>query len=848
MRRAALLATVALAAAMVWPSAASAQFRRRSSGPSARWVKVSDGNIYAGMSAVVAVVVDGFDDSPAPSQPTITIKGVTVKAAGVQPQVRQSIDMINQRITRRVSFQLQYQVVTPRAGTYRLPKITVTQGKKNVTAQPATFRVVELPSTRNMKLVVELPRRAIRVGETVPIYIDWYVRRRSLPRHTFHIPLFDHHDAFDIAAPPSKPGSDDDTVPFSVGANKVALPFTASRQTVGGVLYMRWRFTANVTPTKSGRFKLPGARVVADLGGPFDSSLFKAEDQPRSLEVKPLPASGRPPSFSNAVGTDYSISVSTKRSFVRVGDPIALEIVIRGNGRMAGLILPPLDGPGGLPKNKFTVPQDAAVGEVIDHGAAKRFNVVVRLEKPVTGIPELPFSYFDPRTGAYKTVRSDKIALQVKGAVRVGADDVIGAKPRAGGKAKNEATGFVVTNAQLALSAPNQTLHKATSVASLRPLLYLLYGLPLLLLLGRLFWVRTRERRGDSSAVRKARGAVADALAAARRQPAQEAVADVVRSLRDLARITGASLRDADEVIERLENTGFDPARRDAPVDAALLGDVKTLADGWKRQHKARRTATTAAAVLLAVSLGVPAIARAAEVSFDDARQAYQTAMKSQQRDVRRRGFARAEQMYRELVKRHPDRPELLADWGNAALGANELGIAALAYKRALRLDPDLSRAKANMAWIRNRAETKTPEAKSAIDTLFFWHRSLTVPQRHLGAAIAFAIAMLLLTPWGWRTVLLRRLAVLPLVICAAMLVSVAMEPDRSNEAVVVRDAVTIRAADNPGAPAVAAPLPAGAEATIVKTSTGWTKIKLADGTAGWVQTSTIKRVGDGPN
>ena len=59
-----------------------------------------------------------------------------------------------------------------------------------------------------------------------------------------------------------------------------------------------------------------------------------------------------------------------------------------------------------------------------------------------------------------------------------------------------------------------------------------------------------------------------------------------------------------------------------------------------------------------------------------------------------------------------------------------------------------------------------------------------------------------------------------------------------------MRDEVTLRSADSAGAvPAFDQPLPAGTELTIVETRDAWVRVRLADGTAGWVSASVVEPV-----
>ena len=77
---------------------------------------------------------------------------------------------------------------------------------------------------------------------------------------------------------------------------------------------------------------------------------------------------------------------------VRVGDPVDLEVTVRGAGRLGGLIMPRLDGEGGLDPKQISVPGDLPTGELIEEGKGKKFLVTVRLESDkVREVPPLPF-------------------------------------------------------------------------------------------------------------------------------------------------------------------------------------------------------------------------------------------------------------------------------------------------------------------------------------------------------------------------------------------------------------------------------------------------------------------------
>src|SRR5262249_23138861 len=151
-----------------------------------------------------------------------------------------------------------------------------------------------------------------------------------------------------------------------------------------------------------------------------------------------------------------------------------------------------------------------------------------------------------------------------------------------------------------------------------------------------------------------------------------------------------------------------------------------------------------------------------------------------------------------EAARTVPDQPELLADWGNAALGAGDVATATLAYRRALVIDPLNARARHNLTWLRVQIHAVGADASNATDTLlFFLH--WRIAQRLIVGAAGFALGVLLLVPWGGRRRrALTGLAVLPLVAWAGLVTSVIVEraAKTPNDAVVM-DGVMLRAADS---------------------------------------------------
>ena len=169
--------------------------------------------------------------------------------------------------------------------------------------------------------------------------------------------------------------------------------------------------------------------MLGDRRKPARTELARAVGEPLNISIKSFPVAGRPESFAGAVGPGYSIDVTADTTVVRVGDPISLNVVLRGTGNLENAGLPPLSADGGMDPARFRLPDGEASG-VFENGQ-KSFNVTVRVQdESVSELPAVAYSWFDPADESYHTVRSKPIALRVMPAQIVSSADVVGSSPK----------------------------------------------------------------------------------------------------------------------------------------------------------------------------------------------------------------------------------------------------------------------------------------------------------------------------------------------------------------------------------------------------------------------------------
>jgi hypothetical protein len=189
---------------------------------------------------------------------------------------------------------------------------------------------------------------------------------------------------------------------------------------------------ALIASTRAGRIALPSFQAQVDLrvqGGsrrrdPFDSFFdFDADSffgrntvkatlptRELALEVRPLPAEGRPEDFTGLVG-DFRVSASLGKDSVKEYDLVNLTVKVEGEGAIGSVPEPRLDQIEGIAVYES---KGATSLNADKTGGAKTFQVVIQPTHPGRReIPPIGYAFFNPTTERYETVRSEPLTLTV---------------------------------------------------------------------------------------------------------------------------------------------------------------------------------------------------------------------------------------------------------------------------------------------------------------------------------------------------------------------------------------------------------------------------------------------------
>lgn len=131
-----------------------------------------------------------------------------------------------------------------------------------------------------------------------------------------------------------------------------------------------------------------------------------------SVLVKPLPDSGKPLSFSGAVGNMVVHSGLSRRSYY-LGEPVEWVIAISGSGNLQLVPPPGISWAGGIPQVE-PVTRDSFNAQEVPLTGIRSFSYTL-LPDSAGGyvLPSVLFSYFNPAEARYHELRTDTIQFTV---------------------------------------------------------------------------------------------------------------------------------------------------------------------------------------------------------------------------------------------------------------------------------------------------------------------------------------------------------------------------------------------------------------------------------------------------
>ena len=201
--------------------------------------------------------------------------------------------------------------------------------------------------------------------------------------------------------------------------NLTAVRSTYQGQEAGMVV---WRKTV-LYPQKSGKLTIEPLTLDLVIDAPTNRRDMWGRYQyatanktisagTKTINVKPLPETGKPEDFGGAVGK-FNFVVKPSKTELKHGESLELDVSVSGNGNLKLFTLPKPVVPSALEMydpvhtEKVTIPLSGMQGKIAD-----KYTIVPQFQGNYT-IKGLTFSYFDLASKRYKTVTSEDIVVKV---------------------------------------------------------------------------------------------------------------------------------------------------------------------------------------------------------------------------------------------------------------------------------------------------------------------------------------------------------------------------------------------------------------------------------------------------
>ncbi|MDD5657863.1 MAG: BatD family protein, partial [Elusimicrobia bacterium] len=323
-------------ALLLWPASAWAQLSVTA--------QVNKTQVALDDQVVLAVTVTGPQASlPDPRIPVL--QNFSIYSSGRN----QSISFVNGRVSSSVTHTF---VLVPRAaGQGLIPPITVSQQGDSARTEPIEILVADgaAPAPRprddggapptarrpanapDLFLTAELDKKSAFVNEQATLSVKFHTAVSLLGNPEYVAPKIEGFLTEDLP------------------------PLRHYNAEIGGRLYYVTEIKTALFPLRTGRLSIGAGSIRAQVreeaaGDPFSADFFDRflsqglaaarartlSSRPLTLEVHPLPESGKPPDFSGAVGR-FSLAANLDKQRGKVGEPVTLSVTIKGEGGLSAI-------------------------------------------------------------------------------------------------------------------------------------------------------------------------------------------------------------------------------------------------------------------------------------------------------------------------------------------------------------------------------------------------------------------------------------------------------------------------------------------------------------------------------
>ena len=132
----------------------------------------------------------------------------------------------------------------------------------------------------------------------------------------------------------------------------------------------------------------------------------------RTINVKALPTAGKPVNFGGAVG-EFDFTVTTSKTSLNASESLQANVEVSGKGNLKLFQLPTPELPSSL--EVYDPEHNENVRTTLSgmQGKVSDSYTIVQTFKGKYPVPSIAFSYFNPKTETYHTIKSEEILINV---------------------------------------------------------------------------------------------------------------------------------------------------------------------------------------------------------------------------------------------------------------------------------------------------------------------------------------------------------------------------------------------------------------------------------------------------
>ena len=344
-----------------------------------------------------------------------------------------SFSIVNGQTTSSISNSFTYTLMAKKEGSFEIPPATIKVGNSEYKSNSLTINILPQDKasgnnsgTSTQSQSGQSGSPSAGSGSITPdeVFVRMHVSKNSIYENEGFLVTFKIYSLYDLV------NFENVKFPEFEGfvAQEIDLP--ANRQVnlenYNGRNYRTYVLKQTVLyPQRSGNISIPSGKVevvlrmrsqqrVKSIFDIFDTYADVKKNltiNSGSVNVKPLPA-GKPASFSGAVG-DYKMTSSINSENVKANEAITVKISISGNGNIKLIKNPEITFPNDFeiydPKIDLNLKTTSAG---VSGNKSIEYLAIPRYAGDFT-IPSTSFSYFDIKSGTYKTLSTPVYQLHV---------------------------------------------------------------------------------------------------------------------------------------------------------------------------------------------------------------------------------------------------------------------------------------------------------------------------------------------------------------------------------------------------------------------------------------------------